>query len=288
MTVGGLLIVSVLLTVFALVLVIGPQNLRQLGVVTRLLVAAGVVPPALVASAQPFSRAAAVGTRSGARGARGGAATPEEVAAVCGPVPGQDPVLTARTDDLSVTDPLAALDLAVGRSTRPAADSGLRPVAVAAPAPATPAAPAADAAAAAAAGPEVPRVTLPAAGAAPGAPPPPPRETYAVELGFFVSPVSAQAFATDLQRRGLAVYMVEQADRSGRVWTYVRTGPFQDGTEALVHAARIEREHRLPATLVVQPPPPAPPAGAPAAAPGAPAAPGAAAAAAPAPAGAPS
>jgi hypothetical protein len=161
-------------------------------------------------------------------------------------------------------DPTAALAAALGQplARPPRAEAAAAPLAglLATPAaqpapPALPAAPAAAPIAAAAA------VTA-AAAAAPAAPAI--LAGYALDLGYFLVPDQAVAFATSVQERGVPVQLLALPDASGRVWTHVRTPPFAGSAQALAGAERIERALGVTASLVPPgTPTPAPPAGAP-------------------------
>jgi cell division septation protein DedD len=85
---------------------------------------------------------------------------------------------------------------------------------------------------------------------------------YALDLGYFLVPDQAQAFAARLQERGLPVRLLPQPDASGRVWMHVRTPPFAGSAQALAGAERIEREFGLAASLVPPAAPTQPQAGA--------------------------
>jgi hypothetical protein len=156
-------------------------------------------------------------------------------------------------------DPTAALAAALGRPlARPqrteATLAGLLATPVIPPAPlALPVAPAAAAAPAPAAATPVAAPAAPAILAG-----------YTLDLGYFLVPDQALAFATRVQERGVPVQLLALPDASGRVWTHVRTPPFAGSAQALAGAEHIERTLGLTASLV--PPgtaPPTPPAGAP-------------------------
>lgn len=85
---------------------------------------------------------------------------------------------------------------------------------------------------------------------------------YTLDLGYFLVPEQATAFATRVQERGVPVQLLALADPTGRVWTHIRTPPFAGSAQALAGAARIERELGITASLVAPPPPPASPTGA--------------------------
>lgn len=53
-----------------------------------------------------------------------------------------------------------------------------------------------------------------------------PGQTYAVELGSFLSPERAETFAASLIKDGHAVAIAEQVDGAGRTWLHVRLGPY--------------------------------------------------------------
>ena len=153
-------------------------------------------------------------------------------------------------------DPGAALAAALGRplARPPRAEATLAGL-LAAPAipPAPPALPVAPAAPAPAAAPPVAAPAAPAILAG-----------YTLDLGYFLVPDQALAFATRVQERGVPVQLLALPDASGRVWTHVRTPPFAGSAQALAGAERIERMLGLTASLV--PPgtaPLTPPAGAP-------------------------
>jgi hypothetical protein len=73
---------------------------------------------------------------------------------------------------------------------------------------------------------------------------------YALDLGYFLVPDHAEAFAARLRDRGLPVLLLPVPDSSGRVWMHIRTPPFAGSAQALAGADRIEREFGLTASLV--------------------------------------
>ncbi|MCO6419081.1 SPOR domain-containing protein [Siccirubricoccus sp. KC 17139] len=155
------------------------------------------------------------------------------------------PPLEAR---LRSPDAMTTLEAALGQRPAPRAEAGVflagllagTPSALAMPAAAAPglapppastgAAPGSDPAAAR------PGVTLPGG--------------YALDLGYFLVPEQAEAFAARLAQRGLPVQMLPVPDASGGIWTHIRTPPFAGSAEALEGADRIEREFGLAAALV--------------------------------------
>ncbi len=113
----------------------------------------------------------------------------------------------------------------------------------------------------------VPQPTSPAPSAAPAPQPapqaaatppaiaaPPILAGYALDLGYFLIPDHAVAFAAQVQDRGVPVQLLALPDASGRVWTHVRTPPFAGSAQALDGAERLERALGIAARLV--PPPP--------------------------------
>lgn len=163
---------------------------------------------------------------------------------------------TAALPPVRQPDPIDALNAALGRPAAPraalddAAFAGLfavpdRPVGTATPVAAPVGVPVGAPAAAA------PTASGPAAS------PPPLPSGYALDLGYFLVPEQAAAFATQLQERGIPAQLLALPDASGRVWTHVRTPPFAGSAQALVGAARIERDLGLVVSLV--PPTTAPP-----------------------------
>ena len=85
-----------------------------------------------------------------------------------------------------------------------------------------------------------------------GAAAPPPPTLYSVELGFFLSDKSAGDFAAELQKRGIAVNLVTETDPSGRNWTYVRSGRFQDSVQAFAYANELSQADNLPGQVVME------------------------------------
>ncbi|MFD2264248.1 hypothetical protein ACFSM5_15200 [Lacibacterium aquatile] len=263
-----LFIISLIFCGFLLLRMAGPKTLRSLGMVTRIMVQTGLLPKSVLTSAAPVTGAVGQGARLG-RAPRGGqqqarTGDPTQSAPVCSP---DDPVAAAQPGELSLLDPLAAYDLAAGRSAEarglamatpisvPAvggngflsasADAGLGPAVAPVPA-AGAAAPVAPAAPAAAAAPlEIPTRALAGPAAAPAL-------VYSVELGFFLSGDTASAFAGELMKRGIQVALVTEPDATGRVWTYVRSGRFNDGAQALAYAQDLELRQRLPGILVTE------------------------------------
>lgn len=83
---------------------------------------------------------------------------------------------------------------------------------------------------------------------------PPIAAGYRLDLGYFLAPDQAVAFATQVQDRGVPVQLIALPDASGRVWTHVRTPPFAGSAQALAGAERIERALGIPTRLVAPDP----------------------------------
>lgn len=171
------------------------------------------------------------------------------------PAPALAPVASAAGDcaatptTLAEPDPMAVLAAALGEaSTAMAAPQG-RPAA--APLDGLLAPPQASLVVPAAAPPVAPDVpaTPPAALIAP-----PIAAGYRLDLGYFLAPDQAVAFATQVQDRGVPVQLIALPDASGRVWTHVRTPPFAGSAQALAGAERIERALGIPTRLVAPDP----------------------------------
>ena len=73
---------------------------------------------------------------------------------------------------------------------------------------------------------------------------------FAVELGSFREPAAAVAFAAEMERRTLAVAMVNETDATGRDWHYVRLGPFPSETVASQRLADLREQDDLPGIVV--------------------------------------
>lgn len=262
-------IISLVFCGFLLLRMAGPKTLRSFGMVTRIMVQTGLLPKTALSAAQPVTGAVSQGARLGrvkpGRDQQARAGDPTQSAPVCTP---DDPVAAAQPGELSLLDPMAAYDLAAGRSAEarglavatpvsipggngtflsPSAEGGIGPAPVpVAPASAPPAGAAPAAGAAAPAMPDIPTRVLPA-------PAGPPALVYAVELGFFLSTDTASAFAQELVKRGIQqVALVSEADATGRTWTYVRSGRFNDGAQALAYAQDLETRQRLPGIVVTE------------------------------------
>ena len=46
--------------------------------------------------------------------------------------------------------------------------------------------------------------------------------------------------------------LLSEADATGRTWTYVRSGRFNDGAQALAYAQDLETRQRLPGIVVTE------------------------------------
>lgn len=143
-------------------------------------------------------------------------------------------------------DPMAALNAALGRPMTVSPGLDATPLASLLAAPEAPTPPTAIVAIAAAAA-----ATPAPATAAPALP-----SGYELDLGYFLVPDHAAAFAARVQERGVPVQLLPLPDASGRVWTHVRTPPFAGSAQALAGAARIERDLGIPASLVAPAAPP--------------------------------
>lgn len=264
----ALFIVSLVLCGFLLLRMAGPKTLRSFGMVTRIMVSTGLLPKSALTAAAPVTgtvtQGAKLGRIKGGKNQEARAGDPTQSAPACTP---DDPVAAAQPGELSLLDPMAAYDLAAGRSAEArglamatpvsipgangtflsaSADGGIGPAPVPSPAavPVAAAAPAAGGATPAL--PEIPTRVLPA-------PAGPPALVYAVELGFFLSTNTASAFAQELVKRGIQqVALVSEADATGRTWTYVRSGRFNDGAQALAYAQDLETRQRLPGIVVTE------------------------------------
>ncbi len=159
---------------------------------------------------------------------------------------------------LTEPDPMAVLAAALGEARGPAM-AGPQGRPAAAPLDGLLASPQATPAAAPPVAPDAP--ASPPADTAPAATPPaaltapPIAAGYRLDLGYFLAPDQAVAFATQVQDRGVPVQLIALPDASGRVWTHVRTPPFAGSAQALrrcradracarhLHQARRPRPH---------------------------------------------
>jgi hypothetical protein len=165
------------------------------------------------------------------------------------PAPALAPVASAAGDcaatptTLAEPDPMAVLAAALGEARGPAmAGPQARPAA--APLDGLLAPPQAILAAAPPVAPDAPAALTA----------PPIAAGYRLDLGYFLAPDQAVAFATQVQDRGVPVQLIALPDASGRVWTHVRTPPFAGSAQALAGAERIERALGIPTRLVAPDP----------------------------------
>jgi len=147
-------------------------------------------------------------------------------------------------------DPMAALNAALGRPVVASPGLDAAPLASLLAASETPAVIA------------VPAAAPPPPASAAGAPVPTPTPSpalpsgYELDLGYFLVPDHAAAFAARVQERGVPVQLLPLPDASGRIWTHVRTPPFAGSAQALAGAARIERDLGIQTSLVAPATPP--------------------------------
>jgi len=161
----------------------------------------------------------------------------------------QPPACVAAATPPRQPDPTDALNAALGRpvAASPGLDTASLASLLAAPTP-QPGGTASAAPAAALAPALPPLATTVAAPALPSG--------YELDLGYFLLPDHAAAFAARVQERGVPVQLLPLPDASGRVWTHVRTPPFAGSAQALAGAARIERDLGIQASLVAPAVPP--------------------------------
>jgi hypothetical protein len=268
----AVMVLSIVLCAYLLGRIVGGQNMSAFTAIGNLLVTTGVIPKESVEALGPAGRVAG---KSAAPQKTKGRQTASAAALAC---PTEDPVAEVTAADADGLDPLQAYDRAAGRNALAAANAGdlassrplmfptfvpARPAveAAAPPAAASAAAPAAAGAAGAAAAdagkqaaaapppPPIPHLSVPAPEGAAALPPP---TLYSVELGFFLSDKSAEDFAAELQKRGIAVNLVTETDPAGRSWTYVRSGRFQDSVQAFAYANELSQADNLPGQVVTE------------------------------------
>jgi hypothetical protein len=276
----ALMVLSIVMCAYLVGRLVGGQNMGAFKAIGNLLMTTGVIPKETAEALGPGGRVI------------GKASTPQKTknrqtaSAASLACPTEDPIEEAAPEDRANLDPLQAYDRAAGKSSLAQASNAgdlaasgplMIPTFVSARSAKDAAAP--GSAAAAASGAAAPGAAAPGAAAAAGAagdakqaaaaPPPPPiphlavpppagaaalppPTLYSVELGFFLSDKAAGDFAAELQKRGIAVNLVTETDESGRSWTYVHSGRFQDSVQAFAYANELSQADNLPGQVVTE------------------------------------